>query len=107
MIIDLRIGRTSYKVNCHEGEKEKILELADRLDSRVSNLSYDIKNADDQTLLLIVALMLEEEVANAKDEGVLGDKNGDEIYEALSETINNIADHIERLIERIEQQDFN
>lgn len=102
MIVNLRIGRTNYKVNCHEAEKDKILELADRLDNRVSSLSYDIKNADDQTLLLIVALMLEEEATAAKEDNALFDGHSDEIYEALSETINNIADHIERLIDKID-----
>lgn len=100
MIIDLRIGRTNYKVNCHDCEQEKILELADRLNDRIDDLSQEVTTADDKTLLLIVALMLEEEVARLKNDESFSEARNEEILETLSETINNIASHIEKIIEK-------
>jgi len=106
MMIELRVGRISYKVNCQESEKEKILELADRLDSRVSSLAHDLKNADDQTLLLITSLLLEEELEVIKEGRRANDDHSDELYEALAQTINNIAIHIEKITERVRSGSF-
>jgi cell division protein ZapA (FtsZ GTPase activity inhibitor) len=56
MNIEIPIGKSRYKINCEEGQKEKLRRLAERLNKRVNSLSLEMKNVDEKTLLAISAL---------------------------------------------------
>jgi cell division protein ZapA (FtsZ GTPase activity inhibitor) len=110
MIIDLAVGKSHYKISCQPNEKEKLLHLAESLNQRVNNLSLSLKNADEKTLLLIAALLIEEElqdvnrdeiaeIENHKEEPKL---NEQDIYDAVAENMENIADYIEKLTAKIQ-----
>ncbi len=93
MIIELPIGKSNYKITCNESEKEKLLQLAEKLNHRVNNLSLSLKNADEKTLLVITALMLEEELENNEyheDEEKNQKINDLDIYDAVSDNMENI-----------------
>ncbi len=109
MLIEIPVGKSRYKITCEESEKEKLLNIAERLNQRVNALSLQIKNIDEKTLLVIAALMIEEELSEEnkvetpeddEDESVtIVDRD---VYDAVSESMNNIADYIENLTKKIQ-----
>ncbi len=104
--VEIAIGRSKYKIQCQESEKAKLLATAEKLNERVNNLSFSFRNIDEKTLLVISALTLEEEL-----ESVSGNKNNiqssesqvsdRDIYDAVSENMENISDYLEKLTKKI------
>jgi cell division protein ZapA (FtsZ GTPase activity inhibitor) len=101
MVIEIPIGKSRYKINCEETEKEKFLHLANRLNQRINELSLQTKLADEKTLLVLSALMIEDELENKND-----CENREELeqstFDAMSDNMENIADYIEKLTKKIE-----
>jgi cell division protein ZapA (FtsZ GTPase activity inhibitor) len=113
MILELQIGKSQYKITCEESEKSKLLHLAKKLNERLNKLSVNFKNADEKTLLAISALMIEEELEQKKFDKLQEDSdqlksdearklNDQDIYDAVSENIENISDYIEKLSKKIQ-----
>ena len=104
--VEIAIGRSKYKIQCQEAEKSKLLATAEKLNERVNNLSFSFRNIDEKTLLVISALTLEEEL-----ESVTGGKSTPtdsssqvsdrDIYDAVSENMENISDYLEKLTKKI------
>jgi cell division protein ZapA (FtsZ GTPase activity inhibitor) len=101
MIIELAVGRSRYKITCAEGEEEKLLRLAANLNTRVNKLSLSFRGVDEKTLLLIAALSLEEEIEKLSEEEN-NNLNDQDVYEAVSDNMDNIAGYIEKLITKIQ-----
>ena len=105
MIIELPIGRSRYKITCEEGEEKKLLRLAEKLNQRINNLSLSLRNADEKTLLAIAAMSMEEELENHGDhdnEEETHKLNDQDLYEAVSDNMENISNYIENLITKIQ-----
>lgn len=103
-LVEIYIGKSQYKIACKDAEKEKLLELSKSLNERVNRLSLSLKNADEKTLLVIAALMIEEELnkKNNEDESDEEPKlNDQDMYDAISENMENVADYIEKLSQKI------
>ncbi len=104
--VEIAIGRSKYKIQCQESEKAKLLATAEKLNERVNNLSFSFRNIDEKTLLVISALTLEEELesvsGNKKNiqssESQVSDRD---IYDAVSENMENISDYLEKLTKKI------
>ena len=109
-IIEISIGKSKYKIECPEDEKWKLLRLADTLDGRVKNLLTNLKNIDEKTLVIITALMIEDDLESSaaklhhhSDENIATDKlDSTDLYEAISEHVENVADYVENLAKKIE-----
>lgn len=125
MIVEIPVGKSSYKISCEESEREKIMRCAERLNQRVNELSLRLSgNCDEKNLLVIVALMMEGDIENFEDsklEEVLVSKapedaeeninheeieeknelTENDIYDAVSENMENVADYVEKLIRKI------
>lgn len=126
-VIEISIGKSKYKIECPEEEKSKLVHLAQKLDSRVKKLLPGLVNVDEKTLLVISALMAEDDLENKitksqqinyeekivekiltseekLDEKIEEDKklNDDDMYIAIAENIENVADYIEKLAKKIE-----
>lgn len=113
MIIELPVGKSRYKITCDESEKERLFHLAEQLNKRVNKLALQLKNADEKTLLVISALMIQEELErqggdksdeeNAEDARDETNKiNDEELYQAIGENMENIAEYIEKLTAKIQ-----
>lgn len=106
MIIELPIGKSRYKITCDESQKEKLFKLAEELNRKVNNLALSLKNADEKTLLAITALGLEEELEHLSDEDEESEEthklNDQDMYDAVSDNMENVADYIEKLITKIQ-----
>jgi len=109
VIVELSIGKLRYKITCEESEQNKLLHLANKLNERVNNLSIHLKNADEKTLLVIAALMAEDELeqktthelqeSEIEDDNKLNDQD---VYDAVSENMENISDYITKLSKKIQ-----
>jgi cell division protein ZapA (FtsZ GTPase activity inhibitor) len=105
MTIELPIGRSCYKITCGEGEEKKLLRLAENLNKRVNDLSLSLRGADEKMLLVIAALSLEEElekISGSYDDEMENKLNDQDLYEAISDNMENITDYIEKLISKIQ-----
>lgn len=58
-------GRT-YRLQCGDGEEERLLALSDIVRSRVDSLAGEFSAAGDDRLLLMAALMLADELLDAE-----------------------------------------
>lgn len=101
MIVELPIGKSNYQISCKASEKERLSYLAEKLNKRINRLSSQTKNADDSTLLAITALMLEDELENDESDGSTK-LNDQDLYETVSETMENVADYLEKLTKKIQ-----
>ncbi|MFM6972598.1 MAG: cell division protein ZapA [Alphaproteobacteria bacterium] len=106
MIIEVRIANKKYQLNCRENEQGKILEYADLLDQRITELKEDLTDVGNENLLVIAGIMLEKELQEKKyllqDEQKQQLFNEDDLYDALSEQMDNITSFIEKISKKIE-----
>lgn len=106
MIIEVRIANKKYQLNCRENEQDKILEYADLLDQRIVELKEDLTDVGNENLLVIAGIMLEKELQEKKyllqDEQKQQLFNEDDLYDALSEQMDNITSFIEKISKKIE-----
>jgi len=108
MTVEIKIGKSNYKIECSEIDKNKIINNAHKLDYRVNKLSQAVGNIDEKTLLILNSLMMQEEINNliiSKNSNKLSSENlfnEDEMIDAISENIENINSYIEKLINRIQ-----
>lgn len=106
--VEIAVGKSKYKIQCQESEKEKLLETAEKLNERVNHLSFSFRNLDEKTLLVISALTMEEELQNSAGINTVNEKPAPtqeiidrDIYDAVSENMENISDYIEKLTKKI------
>ncbi len=108
MIVEITLGKSRYKINCSETEKNKIINNANKLDSRLKKIGDAIDDVDDKTLLVLCGLMMQEEINQLNSQKKLPKAQGDDsfgeddIYDSISENIENINSYIEKLITRIQ-----
>ena len=121
MIVEIKIGKSNYKIDCKESDQSKILSCADKLNNRVNKLTSNLGNIDEKTLLVITCLMMEEELKNLKTKisknspttnssqinSYLNAENKkyseDEMLEAISENTDNINDYLTKIIDKIQE----
>lgn len=115
-ILDIRIGSKHYQVACDDGQEPHLRQLAKELDLRVRDLSARMGGqVPDSTLLVLTALMLMDETADAKDKmKKLKDQMGNtsQSFEIAKQTELELAvanafilatEDVEQLVERMQQ----
>jgi cell division protein ZapA (FtsZ GTPase activity inhibitor) len=106
MIIEISVGNKKYKLNCRANEANDILNYADQLDQRVKELQQNIENASDAHYLVIAGLMLTQELqeqSQIHQQQIENLYTEDDLYEAISEQMENVVSYIEQLITKIEK----
>ena len=114
-ILSLAIGKSKYTVDCVDGEEDKIINLAKKLNERVNHLSLAIRTADEKTILMLCALTAEEELETEKNHnGFSGKKkpekeevlepqiNEEDVENAVAAQIENTAEYILKLVKKID-----
>lgn len=108
MIVEINLLKSRYKIECNDNEKNKIITNAQKLDLKLNKLKQALGDVDEKTLLVLCSLMIIEELnnANSKKNIASSPKNSefseDDIYDAISENIDNINNYIEKLISKIQ-----
>lgn len=65
--VSVTINGRSYPVACDEGQEQRIRELARNIDSKVSGFARQLGQAGEARLLVLAALMLADELAEANE----------------------------------------
>ena len=100
--IKLRIGDRPYDISCNSGDEERVISLAAKLDERVHSVSKSLGSASENMVLIVTALMMEDEISKLRS-GVdvpapVGQSESD-----VKERINrSIAEALKPLTERLE-----
>jgi cell division protein ZapA (FtsZ GTPase activity inhibitor) len=104
--IEILIGKSQYSIDCKPQEREKLTYLSRKLSARIARLSAKLKDADDKTLLIMAALIAEDELEKKLESSILEDEEEEKIsdndlYDAIAENMENITTHLEKLTEKI------
>ena len=98
--IAVTINGRSYPVACNDGEEQRIADLARYVDGKVRLFARDLGQIGEARLLLLAALVLADELADAQDGGATnGVIDGTAVVAAQVETL---AARIETIASRLE-----
>jgi cell division protein ZapA (FtsZ GTPase activity inhibitor) len=100
MTLNLKILNSTYKINCPKGDEEKLINLCAQVQEKLKNLKEDLKTIDEKTIMAIALLSMQEELneLNSDYSGI----NKDDLFEALSDNVENINDYISKLGSKIQ-----
>ncbi len=87
--VTVQLNGRNYRLSCGDGEEARLLDLADHIRQRIDDLSYEFKNSGDERLLLMAAIMITDELwdARARIAGLEAAAGGAAPDLALSETV--------------------
>lgn len=120
-IVPVNINGKEFQLACDAGQEEQLVGLSQEIDDRVRQLSRQIPHASEQTILLMVSLMLADELADAKrhgrhlqgqvhrlEEGLGQDTLASdqarlmEMEAAMAATLQDVASRIEKIAEQLD-----
>jgi len=116
--VTITVNRRPYRLACEDGQERHLLSLAERIDTRVTDLVGKFGQIGDQQLLVMVGLLLADEAAelrrrldeqehltterasafDAADEAAAG------IVDLLAQRVEALADGIERATAELSAQ---
>ena len=87
----IKILNRDYQIACGEGQEQKLLDLAAKLDKRLHENSRSFKGANEITLIILTALMLEDSIQESENNSTAGNLQNDgesnQMIDELSERI--------------------
>lgn len=105
--LELCIGKSKYVIQCQEDEKEKITELAAKVNAKVNDLSLQMRGADEKTTLVLSLIMAEAELEEFRNLNPYSTKKSvekiDNAVQIKSKDIENLSFFIEDLANKIEK----
>ena len=101
--VSITINGRAYPVACDEGEEERIRELARTIDARVAGFARQVGQAGEARLLLLAALVLADELAEASEAARrLGTDQPAADSAAVAGNVSRLAQRIEAVAARLE-----
>ena len=102
--VALTINKRSYDIACDDGQEDHLRSLASDLDARVQSLRRSVGEIGDLRLLVMAALLLEDELNEARAGGAAGAAaTGDGAAEShAAEALESVAARIESIAARLE-----
>lgn len=109
-VVELKVGSRLYQVACENGQEPNLLRLASELDNKVSNLSRQMRTGNDSLLLLMTALMMQDEL-NETQKKISNDNEIEAKIKKISEDkdkevadlLNTISGFVESIADRIDK----
>jgi len=102
--VTVTINGRSYPVACNEGEEPRIAELARYVDSKMKAFARDLGQIGEARLLVLAALVLADELADAQTEQGHKPANGAVAEDGkLASGIDVLAQRIEAIAVRLEE----
>ncbi len=87
--IKLKIANRPYEISCNAGDEGRIMDLAANLDKRVSAIAKNLGQASESMVLVITALMMEDEIHNLSlNNPAPNDNNAQDIPQATEVEVN-------------------
>lgn len=106
--IKLKIGDRPYEISCNDGEEERIEKLAIGLDVRVNRIAQNLGQASESMVLVVTALMMEDEIRNlsARDAAITTQQTEavikDRINRCIAEALVPLTEKLESLANSLE-----
>ena len=101
--VTVTINGRGYPVSCNDGEERRIEELGRYVDAKVKVFSRELGQIGENRLLLLAALVLADELADAQSGTARPAANGAAHDEGLAAAgIENLAQRIEAIAARLE-----
>lgn len=120
-IVPVHINGKEYHLACDEGQEEQLVALSQEVDDRVRLLARQIPHASESMLLLLVAVMMADELSDARrnvrhlqgqmhrleemvdqDQIVSEQTRLVEMETAMATTLQDVAQRIEKIAEQLE-----
>lgn len=101
-VLNIAIGKTKYTIDCDDGEENKVLDLANKLNEKVNNLSLVLRGADEKTILMLCALDIQDELESFKNNKSNSKEIDNSVEEKLVEEIGRISETVLKLANKIE-----
>lgn len=128
-LLTLQLGRQNYTLACGEGEETKLKACAERLNTRIDGIFSQLGNkGSDPQIMAMVALMMEEEITQLRDQereritsqekiveqaksadlrvsevAARFEKERQDQEEALASAMHSLAEYVERLADKLEK----
>lgn len=101
--VDVSINGRSYQIACDEGQEDHLVQLAEFVESRVSELVAAVGQVGDARLLVMASLLIADELyEQANGDAMPLTPSFDE--DALAGAIESVAERVEVLAAEIEQR---
>ncbi|MBI5162817.1 MAG: cell division protein ZapA [Magnetospirillum sp.] len=101
-IVNVSIQGRLHEIACADSQVMRVQELAAEVDRRAGDIVHQVGPVADARLLVMVALMLADEVAEARAESArMSDAAAGDA--ALAEGIERLAERLEGIAERLER----
>lgn len=102
--INVTVNGRSYPVTCNAGQEHRIAQLARYVDSKVRGFAKELGPIGEARLLLLAALVIADELAEAHEGGsASAGGNGTASEEgALAAGVDNLAQRIEAIAAKLE-----
>jgi len=98
--VTLSVGGRRYDLHCREGEQARLQELAAIVDAHAADAARMLGPTNEPRQLLMAALLLADELAEARATR----EPGDDPTEGLADALDTLAARVETLAERLEQE---
>ena len=102
--ISVTIDGRKYRLACNEGEEARLESLAGMIDEKIGEMRTAFGEIGDQRLVIMAALTIADNLAEARDEAAAQRKRSDEADEranAIVSTIDELGSRLESLAARL------
>ena len=99
--VNLTINSRPFAVTCDDGQEGRIRRLGQYVDAKVAEFVGNIGQVGEARLLLLAALVIADELADA-NEALRLERNGTREAAAAASSINGIAQRVEAIAARLE-----
>jgi cell division protein ZapA len=100
--LSIEVNGKPYIVGCEDGQEARLRELAGLIDSQVRQVSRDVGQLGDTRLILMGALMIADELADARGRLEAAETEVARARSKLDETESDVAAALEAAAQRIE-----
>ena len=102
--ISVTIDGRKYRLACNEGEEARLESLAGMIDEKIGEMRTAFGEIGDQRLVIMAALTIADNLAEARDEAAAQRKRSDEAEEraqAMALSLDELGSRLESLVARL------
>jgi cell division protein ZapA len=102
--VSVTIDGRKYRLACNEGEEARLESLAGTIDEKIGEMRKTFGEIGDQRLVIMAALTLADNLAEARDEATAQRKRSDDADEranALASKLDDLGSRLESLAARL------
>lgn len=97
--VKIAVGKRIYSIQCEEENQERLNMLANRLNRKINEMSFQMKNIDEQTILVMHSLMIMDDLDAMVTEKSENESDSDYDVFAELEALHNRIKKIKKVLE--------